>query len=211
MPLNKVAICNLALSRLAIGKRISSLDDTRPEAALLKEIYDFCRETVLQDRVWPFAVRHVVPALVEFYPTPEWSYSYRVPAECIRLDRLVENVIGSAGDLRWVTDSYVDLPPNIPYTESSDDSGRLVMTNEEDPLLLYTHNISDEQLFTPMFSSALAWKIAAEVATALVVDADGINRAMQMYELEISRAHSRELQSLNDTPPADSSFITAGY
>jgi hypothetical protein len=208
MALNKVAICNLALKRLRIGRSITSLTESTAEARACNDVYEFCRQEVLTDKVWPFAVRETTLALVEEEPSLEWAYSYRIPSDCLRLDRLVPNTSATT-DLRWPDAQY--KAADVLYRESSDASGRLLFTNEEDPILLYTVNIDNEALFLPSFGSALAYKIAMEIGGMLGVDDAILGRAEQGYYVEISKAHAKELNANGNSPTTESSFITAGY
>src|SRR5512139_3149699 len=100
MALTRIQICNLALKRLRNGRTITSLSEQTAEGRACNDVYDYCRQTVLSDRSWPFAVRDTTLALVEEDPNDEWYYSYRVPSDCLRLDRLMSGE-ATQTDLRW--------------------------------------------------------------------------------------------------------------
>jgi hypothetical protein len=198
----------LALRRLRIGRQITSTSEQTTEARAINSVYDFCRQEVLSDRSWPFATRSTTLALVDDEYSDEWYYAYRIPSGCLRIDRLEPN-----SDVSPVKryPNTITIPLHSAYVESSDASGRLLLTNEEDPILFYTPDITNEALFLPSFCSALAWKIAVEVGGLLNVDDAVLGRADQMYFVEISKAHAKEINIQGNNLTVESSFIDEGY
>lgn len=60
---SKAAVCNMALGRIQVGKRLQNFDtDASSEAQACRDVYDHCRDEVLQRYRWRFAERQAFPA-----------------------------------------------------------------------------------------------------------------------------------------------------
>jgi hypothetical protein len=105
-------IANLAISHLGTGKVITDLEtDRSQEAEVCRTFYEIGRDKTLRGYRWPFATKFAELNLVEEDPTTEWEFSYRYPADCLMLRR----IIGS---------SRVEVRSSkIPYKIGKDASG----------------------------------------------------------------------------------------
>jgi hypothetical protein len=63
-------ICNIALRRAAVSQTIASLNDPSTEAAVLNDVYGFCRDRALAAVDWPFARRRAYLAALG---GPAWA------------------------------------------------------------------------------------------------------------------------------------------
>ena len=91
MAASKEAICNLALSHLGVAKTITALaTGATPESIACNQFYDQALEEVLRATAWPFATAFATLELVKVAPTVEWDYSYRLPADCRFVRRIVQ-------------------------------------------------------------------------------------------------------------------------
>jgi hypothetical protein len=76
---SKAAICNMALGRIQVGKRIANFDtDKSSEAQACRDVYDHCRDEVLERFRWKFAERQ---ALLSALGGAAWSSSSTYAAE----------------------------------------------------------------------------------------------------------------------------------
>lgn len=196
MATSAVAICNLALARIGNGQAISALTEASAQAVLLNSIYEATRDYVLRDFPWPFAKRTVVLGLVAEDPSTDWLYSYRVPADCIRVRR----ILSSSG--RSTT-------TGVPFEIAGDDQGGLILTDQATPYIDYTARVTSESLFSSDFVSVFAWRLAFDAAVALSVAPAFTDRAAQQYQRELGAARKNALQERQDDAPPESSFITA--
>lgn len=85
------AICNLSLSHLGVAKVVTDIDtDNTPESVACLLFIDQVIEEALRAFAWPFATSYATLALVQEDPTVEWGYSYRLPADCRFVRRIVQ-------------------------------------------------------------------------------------------------------------------------
>lgn len=196
MTTSAVSICNLAITRLGQSQAIAALTEASKAAQLCNVLYADCRDRVLRAHNWPFATRYQTLGLVEEAPNNDWIYSYRYPANCLRIHRLV-TALGQA-------------EPNPPaYAIASDSVGRLVLTNQPQAVAQYTHRIENPAEFDPLFASALAWLLAVELAGPLTGEDRWRVRAQQSYEQEIRAAQAAAGNEEHRVDVSTSSFEQA--
>lgn len=198
MAASETEICNTALSHLGLGKEIAALETERSaEASACRRFYDLIRDTTLRDAPWPFATRFADLALVAEDPVDEWSYSYRVPANCLSFRKVLSGLEVDTRDTR------------VKYRIVSDDAGSLIYTNEENARCEYTILIEDPIRYPADFTLALSLRLAAAIAPRITAG-DPFKmgeRAMRLYQFEISKAQA---QAANEEQPAiepDSEFV----
>lgn len=201
MSSQKTQIANLALIRIGVSKTITDVDtESSTEARLIRLAWDNERDAVLEDFPWPFARKYVTLGLTGGSSTTavnnDWQYSYGYPSDCLFARRLVT-----------VAGRNNTAPP--PFVIGQDDDGQLIFTDESEAVLEYTARVLDPSRFTALFSSALAWKIAATVATPLSRVKDIMTAAERGYAIEISRARARALNESQQDDAAESEFIRA--
>jgi hypothetical protein len=197
---SKTSICNLALSHLAIGKGITNIETDRNEEALAsKSFYDIALQKVLRDGSWYFATRFIALSLIETNPNDEWSYSYRYPNNCLRLMRILS---GTRNDTRQSA---------VPYKISSDNNGRIILTDKQNAEIEYIHEITDIRSFPPDFIIALSYLLAFYISPRITGgDKFGLGeRAFKLYEYEINKAIANEKNEQQDEEEPQSEFIRA--
>lgn len=191
-------IANLALLHMGVTKRIGNLETERSvEADALRTAYIDDRNYTLRDFPWPWATAYVALGLVSDPVTPyngDWRYAYRYPANCLFLRRLV----GPAGR---------NETRRIEYRIGRDSGGRLVLSNCTPLTVEYTAVVEDAQEFDAIYVSMLSWKLAASCGVALSRIAQIETRAMQMYEIEKTKAQSRALNEGQEPPEPDAEWI----
>jgi hypothetical protein len=174
-----VGICNLALRRVGAKRTISALTESSQEAQVCNAMYPHARDTVLDTSPWPFAMRYADLALVEEDPSNEWAYSYRYPANCLKIRRIVS--ASNSQPVRW-TDNWRmwNSTPQIPFEIGSDDQGVLLYTNQQDAQVAYTSKFTDASFFTPLFADAVTWRLAADIAMPLSIS-DTIRQTCETF------------------------------
>jgi hypothetical protein len=96
--MDKVSICNVALSHLANSTEIQDLDaEPSKEAQACRRLFDLTRDEVLRDFPWPFATASAALTLFASNPNTEWGYSYRMPAGKLFFRRILSGVGTTAG------------------------------------------------------------------------------------------------------------------
>lgn len=201
MALSDVRICNMALAHLGHTKFIANLETERTLAAeICNEFYEEARNFVLEDFPWSFARKYLTLGLVTDYTavtTPhDWDYAYRYPDDCIFFRRIV------------TTNGRQETTPP-PFAIGSDDSGRLVYTDEEDAVGEYTKLITDPTLVTAQFAEALSWYLAGMICPGLAKDRKKETACFQMYEISKGKAARSSGNEQQQTPEPESEFVRA--
>jgi hypothetical protein len=214
--MSKATICNLALAHVGNTKGISNIDtDTSVEANMCRLFYDQCLLDMFESFQWPFARTRAELGLVEEDPTPNWKYSYRMPADAGRMIAIGDTNLFIAWDFNWAgnwTDNGMGLM-KIPlplYEIVSDNAGKLIYTQIADAVIYYERRVTNPTLWPVSFANALAWRLAAEIALPLSRDPKIAQNAERKYELEISRAYAAQLNE-SPTEVLEDSEITRAY
>ena len=195
---SEIAICNLALSHLGVGKEIANLEtETSQEAAACRRFFATARDNTLRDYPWPFATKIASLALIETEPNDEWGYSYRYPTDCVRLRRILS---GNRNDNRQT---------RVPYKIAQDTSGELLYTDMENAEVEYTVRETDPSRYPSDFAMAFSLRLALYIAPRLT-KGDPFklgDRALSLHEFEIKKAMaSAHIEEQSEEEP-DSEFI----
>jgi hypothetical protein len=193
-------IANLALSHLGVGKEISDLTTERSQEALVcKRFYEIAREATLRDFPWPFATRFVSATLIEEDPTDEWGYSYRYPANCLRIRRILSGIRNDNRQSR------------APYKLAQDDNGKLFYCDIDEAEIEYTVNEDNEDMYDSDFIMAFSLRLAAYIAPR-ITGGDPFKlgeRAMQLYLFELNSAKNNALNEEQVEQDVESEYIRA--
>lgn len=147
-------ISNLALQNLS-AKRISDISDSTREAVLCNEIYEQCRDVVLQDGDWRFATKR--ETLATLVATPEFGYAYahQLPNDYIKMVKL-----------EFEDDNY-----------TIEDGDKLYTNNGTQKIKYISNSISVDK-FPPMFVQALVKYMTSQLAYPLTQ-----NRALEQQKM----------------------------
>jgi hypothetical protein len=202
-----IDICNMALSRIGNSQRINALDEASIQAEQCSLFYELARDFVLRDYAWNFARAYASLAQVADTNDPGYPYAYAIPTDCLKIRQIVNNVFPA-----WYGSPFNDClqRPNvqaIPYRVS----GQVLATSITPVTLEYTQQVTNPELFDPMFVSALAWRLGAHIAPALAKDQNIAQGCEAMYRAEIAQAAAAMLNEGASTYMAESSFITGRY
>jgi hypothetical protein len=183
MTVTAVSLCNMALARLGADQQISAIDATTSQSRACLLVYEQCRDELLRAHDWIFAERRVALAEDGTAPDP-WTYQYRYPTDCLKIRGIDPEVLIEATDNR------------IPHDVTSDSTGRLILTDQADAILVYTVKITDTAQFPPDFASALAWKLATELAMPIAKSPALRDSSEQHYLLAVQRAITADSDEL---------------
>lgn len=203
-----VEICNMALSRIGNGDRIDALDEDSTQAEQCSLFYGPSRDFVLRGFHWGFATAFASLAEVSSNPDPEYPYAYAMPTDCLKVRRIVGSAIPESF---WpcINDGMArPIIRPIPFRVINGSSNSLIATTASPATLEYTKKIESSELFDPVFVSALAWRLAGQIAPALSNNAGIAQTCETQYQAEIARAAADMLnEGVNDFT-RESSFIT---
>lgn len=182
-----VTICNMALARLGIDQTIENIDDNNNRARACKLFFDEVRDQLLRDYDWNFSLVVLSAALVADTDIPGWQYAYRYPTDCLML-----RAISTASGLRLANlpfgftctsrDALQTALGKIPFQIQADPSvtGRIVVSDLPEAYFWYTKQITDPNQYDPVFTSALAWRLAGEIGLMVKADPNMSRNAMNM-------------------------------
>ncbi len=212
---SETMICNLALTRAGSTQQITSMNDGSNEAAQCLIWYPQDRDATLTDWSWPWAEAFVVlvevagPETTQDRANAVWMRSYRWPSNCLKMRRIVPTPFPIADAAVGVINYFASEPWRravgdalpISYGLSSDDTGRLITTDEygnNGITAAYTMAVNDPTQFDADFVDLLAWRLAADLAMGLGRDDAKRTYAAQGYERvkgSTRAAHGNQVQS----------------
>jgi hypothetical protein len=171
--MSEIAICNLALSRIQSAP-ISSFAEETAEGRACEAVYDLMRDVVLEAHDWGFASR--TKELAESTEEhPQYDYMYQYPAGCL----VPRSRIDSSG---------ADADAAFEVVTDALGNGRYIASSANPFTLRYTARVEQTGLYPAMFRSALAYRIAAELALKLRSGPEWSIALLELYEKEKARA-----------------------
>lgn len=172
---SETEICNLALMRLGSGP-VESLDENSKKAIALRNCFPLVRDIVLRGHPWNFAIQRATLAQISTPPIFGYAYAYQLPADCLRALGLV-NTEGT-------------LDPSLTY----EIQGTQLLTDEISAGIKYIRQVTAPGQFDAAFCSALASRLASEVAYHLTGSAAMKKQMMDEYKEELREARSIDAQ-----------------
>lgn len=159
MASSEVAIANRALDMMGAAA-ITSLDDDTATAGICKRNLPLSRDYVLRSYPWNCATRRAsLPALVTA-PAFGFSYAYQLPADCLRVVALQDDVL---------------------YGNAWRIEGGQLLCNLPGPLRLrYIARVEDVAQWDAMLAEAISAWLAASIAFAVTSNA---NLAGQLFQI----------------------------
>lgn len=193
------SICNMALGHVGVSSQITDLDtESSKEALACRLFYEQCRDEVLRAFAWPFATTIEPLALVEEDPNDEWAFSYRYPAGCLQVRRLLSGVRN---------DSQETVAR---YRVARDSGGRLIFADLEDAEVEYTAQVTAAAEFDADFARALSYLLGASIAPQLAgVDKPYRENCMRLYAYAIAVAQGNAANEERPDQPPEAAMITA--
>lgn len=158
IPTSAVAICNMALGHLG-ARPITQIDEASQEARYSKIFWDITRDEVLRSYPWNFAeTRRLLAAVTLPTLLSHRTYAYVYPTDCLSIRKLTTqgDAAQTAYDYDVVSDSSVGGSPR-----------KLIVTDLEEAMLVYTAKIEDTTLWDASFVASLALALAAKLAVPI--------------------------------------------
>lgn len=201
-------ICNLALRRLGQEAGLTSLTESSEYAEMAKATLPIVRDSLLERHAWNFAT--VTVRLQPLRDKPlGWDKSYAVPSDCIRVLTVIpEDQYNAAFAAQITTSQPVDTAWETPWVVETQGRHKVLMTNLHKPVLKYIRRIVEPGLFSPGFTDALTWHMAASLAGPVIKGETGMtvsNKLMQFaqyYEGTAILADTRQRRTVSQRPDA---------
>ena len=132
---NKAQIFNLALTLLGQSS-ISDPNGSGEAEQACRQVYDLCRQSLLEEHPWNFAVKRVALAPNSVAPAFGYTRSFDLPSDSLRIISFYNKT-----------------------EEHREETGK-ILTNAATLNLVYIYDLEDTALFSPMFVSLMAHDIA---------------------------------------------------
>lgn len=155
-----LAVVNRALVRIG-AQTIAAFTEQSREAVAAVAIFEDELKSALRDYPWAFATKYnaALTLVGGDATTPvngDWQYSYRLPADCVFVRRLV-------------TDLKRAYEPNpTTFRTVVDAAGGLLFTDDAAPTIEYTARVDGTVVLADaLFRDAFAWRLAASLAPSV--------------------------------------------
>lgn len=199
MASSQIAICNMALRHLGVGTEIQDIAERTKEARACVRFYDQVIEETLRDFPWPWATVIGTLALVAESPNADWSYSYRMPADCIRFTRILSG-------------RRIDTAASrVAFRIMQDSQGPIVLCDVANAQAEWTTRVTNAGLFPGDFAQTAALYLAGMVAPSVTKGDDYKlgDRALKLYEYRKAEAWANAAQEQAADLTDNSSFMDA--
>jgi len=184
---SQVEIINVALSRIGANE-ITSLTEGTTEQKVAVNLWDVARQATLRDHPWNFAISEVELAQLSSTTSYNFEYSYQLPADCLRLIAVYDNV-------------------NFKVF------GRKIYTDSNSCWIKYVKDVKDVNTWDTLFIDVMAQRLAAEMAYTLTKSQAVADTNYNLYERKIAKA--RFVDSTEDIQDeigqGESSIISARF
>lgn len=176
MTSGEVQLCNRALRMLRAATLISLAEESETARAC-RSLFAPLRDEVLRAYPWNFAMARA--SLAAAADAPAWGFAraFPLPEEpvCLRVWRVEDEAL--PGATAWRVE------------------GRQILSDAAPPLrIVYVARVADTSRFDPCFASALAARLAAELAYPLTGSSAKEEGAWRFYERALSEARRIDAQ-----------------
>lgn len=196
MPITDVQIINMALSHLGHTVFIDDRTEDSQEVAVSNIHYDQAISYTLEDFSWGFARAYDTLGLVEEEPNDDWRFAYRYPVDRVKVRRIV-TALGRQD------------PNPPPFVIGSDDTGRLVYTDQEEAVVETTKLIEDAALFPSQFAEAVSWWLAFLMVPGLAKEPKIAGDCFRVYTQLVTQAQASDGNESQRHPDYESEAIRA--
>lgn len=191
-----VDIYNMALFRIGNSQTVASVDESSAEARACNTFYEQCRDYMLRDFPWGFARRRVTLAQTTDAVPTNWQYVYAYPSDCLKFYGIV--LPGSRQPI---------IPQQIPFELATNGTSRVIYCDASPAEAIYISKVEDPAQFDPLFVSALAYYLAAEICMPLSVKTDIQNAMRQAYLQTVMSAAASDMSETFRGPEPDGELI----
>jgi hypothetical protein len=204
-----VDVWNRALDRIGQNKPIANEDDTGLAAAVCQRHYYDCLDEALELRDWPFARTQAPLAQLADVERIGWQYAYALPSDFVAARGLI------VGGIRLSLQAGEDRTPHEIQSNDAGDGLLLLCDVTLDPdtdALVYTRRHETVSRWPRQFLSAVAWRLAAELALSIVKGKEGTalaNGCLSAFDSSIRVAFADQANQGQRDPDPDPPSIRA--
>ena len=144
---NQIEIVTAALVAIGDIGDLQQVDDETPRGAKAAAVYPIARDALLVSHWWSFAMARAELRADRNTPLFGWNYSYRLPADCLRVYRLNE-------------------APSVRHPWQVE--GRTLLADEPGPInVRYLRRAESEDDWPPYFVDAMVAELASRLALSI--------------------------------------------
>jgi hypothetical protein len=167
-------IYNTALFRVKEQPLISDASPGRTADAV-RQSYRVARPALLRRYRWQFAMARVELSPLASPPLPGWKYHFQLPADFL-------TVVGVSSD-KHVGKRVFSEEPNIYRV-----MGNRIVSDDDTIVLTYIRDMTAVAEFDPLFTDALCWSMAQDLALALAADRELAVMCSDMFDAALKAA-----------------------
>lgn len=188
-----IDVYNTALGRLGGNQfeRVNTPDEEGTIASLCRTFYPHVLDMAFAYGEWAFTHKTVALGLkADTIPNPDYPYRYGLPNDCIRpIKLLAQGQNNNGGGARG--HGCYEHGFEYPYIIDGVD----ILTTISPAVLTYVRRVADPSSWPPLFADAVAYGLAAELATAYVNDPRRQQMFEEMMQRKLGKAAAVELNS----------------
>lgn len=170
---SEVQIVNSALVKIGENTIVDLDEDTEPARAAKRQ-YPILRDRLIRNYRWNFAMKRATLALASDAPAFGFTYKFRLPTDYIRIVGIY--------DERERVENYTSS--RVPWKVEEG----FLLSNELVTQVFYLAKIENVSEFDPLFSEALALKLAVDLAYKLSTGPDRVEDLEALFQAAIREA-----------------------
>jgi hypothetical protein len=194
MPPSKISVVNQALTHLG-ARTIGSLAENSEAARRAALLWDDTVDEVLRAYPWKFASL-ILPLTVLAETTPEWTYLYAMPPDCLRVWRVFNQIVAGSSiaaipvwDNEGVEDWKKQQEQEFERMLAPTSRLQAIASDLPSAYAHFTARVADPSVWDASCVKAMGYKLAAELCRHLVGNPDDLQPKMEnKYLAAISEA-----------------------
>ncbi len=171
-----VGICNGALNQLGATTILSLTEDSK-NARLCNSRYDQVRDALFRTHPWNCLQKRIELALDTSAPTWGFKDSYTLPADGLRLVRILD------------------------YDTNYKVEGRKVLSNRETMKILYVSRVTDPNEYDELLRETISACLDSDISYAITANLQVTKLMTEKYGLKLSEARHTDASEGYNTDP----------
>lgn len=157
-------------------------------ATKFRSCYVPLRNALLREYHWGFATKRVALVVLSTAPVSGYLYQYTLPTDYLDAQDISYSAASEYSAFDYPPYDYLPFwyPPFPPFRYAIENN--VLLTDSDSVILTYTALVTDSTKFDPMFTAALAARIAAHIAAGLYGNATLAASLRQLAEIELGKA-----------------------
>lgn len=198
MSANRAEIYTGALFNIGHAKGVDNPSENTNEAKNCNKIYDKHRKSILSMANWGFAKVFRTLAQTANTPPTGWEYEYAYPSDCLRVIEIAKTA---------PTDPKIPFTSGHTYDSTTGQQKRVIWTNHPNAVLVFVRDVTNEGLFSPMFTQTLQHRMSVDLAKVMAKKTDVAKEQMNWFQWSMNEAvRLNEIES-EDQPQPDADWI----